>query len=1059
MKIFLSIVCTILSLAGIAQTSVTGKIIVADTREPLENATVTTARSGQSTQTAATGMFNLPSVYFPDTLIITHSGFIAQKIPVLAFSGHLRIELERLEGRLSEVTVVSTGYQTMNKLKATGSFEKIDSAVFNRIVSPDVLSRLDGVVSGLFVNKTNDQNEIFIRGLSTLNASSQPLIILDNFPYLGDVSNINPNDVQSITVLKDAAAASIWGARAGNGVIVITTKKGAYNNPVRISLNTSATWQRKPDLFYSKQFIPSTDFIDLEKNLFERGFYNDALADEYGWPVLSPVVEILAKQKAGTIAPEEAAKQIDALRGYDVRNDFSRYLYQSALQQQYALAVSGGSNAVNYRFNVGYDKQRASLVGNDNQRITLMSVTNFRPLPKFEIDNEVLFTTQKTTSNGIGVLSPSGGKANYYPYARLADDGGNALPLPKDYRMAYLDTVDRNVLKSWLYRPLDELKNADNHTLLNDLLIKGGLKYHILGGLDITGSLQYEKSFTKGRNYYNPNTYTVRGLYNLYTYTDGNTYFHTIPDGGILDNSTNEITAYSARAQISYNRLLNHNSSITAIGGAEVQNTHTTSQANRFYGYNDDNLTVTPIDYVNYHPLYGSFGYGVVPYQDNLSDMLNRFTSIYANAAYTYNRAYTFSASARKDASNLFGVNANKRGVPLWSAGFSWVLSDNSLFKLPAFSLLLLRATYGFNGNIKNDVAAVPTINYGSGGRPTFLPEAVIKNLSNPDLRWERVATLNFGLDFKLADSRLSGSVDYYRKKSTDLLGYTPIDPALGFNGIMKNSANMKGYGLDLKLNARIINSAVKWDAQLLVSFTRSKVTKYDIAKTYPPGSLVSNGYTIAPIEGKDPYALISFRSDGLDTAGNPVGFLNGQKSTSYASIINNATWNDILVQGTTRPPWYGGFLNSVTYRNWQLSFNISYKFGYVFRRQTVDYSQLFNSWSMNSDYLKRWQKPGDEKITTVPALIYPADTYRDKFYANSEASVEKGGLVRLQDINLNYTFQHIRAGSVIGKLQLYTYLSNVGLLWRANKKRIDPDYGYNVPAPLNVSFGLKADF
>ncbi|MEP6748456.1 MAG: SusC/RagA family TonB-linked outer membrane protein [Bacteroidota bacterium] len=1060
MKLLFLLAFAAVSITCTSQT-IYGTITAADTHEPLGNATVRLKNAATTTVADNKGYFAISLTSLPDTILVSYTGFITETIAIAQSMGGqaLHIQMQRKPGELGAVTVVSTGYQTLNKLRATGSFEKIDSALFNRAVSTDVLSRLDGITSGLFVNKTTGENELLVRGLSTINASTAPLIILDNFPYQGDINNINPDDVQSITVLKDAAAASIWGARAGNGVIVINTKKGQYNRQLHIALNTALTWQQKPDLFYSRQFIPAGDFIDLEQYLFSQGFYDNALTDIYSWPVVSPAVEILSKQRDGTVSQQDAAAQLQQLRSYDIRNDEEKYLYRQPLQQQYALDVSGGSGTLAYLLNLGYNGDEGQLTGNYTNRFTMHSSVRIKPTKKLEVENELFFTSSTTVTNGINNLTPSGDKSNYYPYAQLADAAGNALALPKDYRMAYLDTAGQGILKNWLYRPLDELQYADNTAALSDILLKGSLRYTPVQGLNIDLSGQYERSNTKGRNYYDPATYGARSEYNLYTYSDGTSLYHTIPAGGILDNSNSELSAYSLRALLSYDKQIGENGNLTAIAGAEVQNNHLTGHSGRIYGYNDASLTVTPVDYVNYYPLYGNLGYGVVPYSEDLSDVLNRFTSVYANAAYTYKGCYTLSGSVRKDASNLFGVAANKKGVPLWSAGTSWNVTHDQLISLPWFSLLLLRASLGYNGNIKNDIAAVPTITNSSGDPPTYLPQAYINNLSNPELQWEKVRTVNIGLDFRLHGDRLGGTVEYYNRKSSDLLGATPIDPTLGFNAMVKNSADMKGNGIDLKLNYRILHSALQWDAQLLASYTEHIVTKYDGSKNYPPGSFAGSGYAINPLAGKDPYALISYRFNGLDNTGKPVGYLGGEKTTDYASIVNNATWGDMEVEGTTRPPWYGGLLNVVSYHGWQLSFNITYKFGYVFRRQTINYTALFDNWYMNADYLKRWQHPGDEKTTTVPALTYPADPYMDRFYAYSQATVDKGGLVRLQDINLNYTMQNIRWGTSHFTLQLYVYGANLGLLWRANHYGIDPDYGYGLPASLSISFGLKANF
>ncbi len=221
------------------------------------------------TVTNANGKATISITVTADTLIISHIAFQTKRIAIQSGSTTpLIITLEENTQQLQEVTV-STGYQTLPKERATGSFAQPDKELFEGRVSTDVISKLDGITSGLLFNKDPSTGTgLHIRGYSTINANAAPLIVVDNFPYDGDISNINPNDVADISVLKDAAAASIWGARAGNGVIVITTKKGKFNQPLQVSLNANLTVTGKPNLNYNRNFLNSNDFIDLEQNLF-----------------------------------------------------------------------------------------------------------------------------------------------------------------------------------------------------------------------------------------------------------------------------------------------------------------------------------------------------------------------------------------------------------------------------------------------------------------------------------------------------------------------------------------------------------------------------------------------------------------------------------------------------------------------------------------------------------------------------------------------------------------------------------------------------------------------
>jgi TonB-dependent SusC/RagA subfamily outer membrane receptor len=314
-------------------TTITGKVISAYNGGPLGSATVKTA--SQTVITDNGGEFHLSLNKGKHILTVSYLTHTIKKLNItVPLKEPLVIALEPQDQQLKEIEVVSTGYQNIPKERATGSFEVIDNGLFNRSTGSDVFSRLDGVSTGTLFLKNNSTlrrtpyQGLVIRGKSGLNGDQPPLIVLDNFPYDGDPNNINPNDVQSITLLKDAAAASIWGTRAGNGVIVITTKKGRFNEPFELSFNTNFSFTAKPDLGYLKS-IGSSDYIDVEKMLFRNGFYDRALNPKFPFKALSPVVEILAGQKAGTVSAAEADAQINAMRDQDVRNDFLKYIYRN----------------------------------------------------------------------------------------------------------------------------------------------------------------------------------------------------------------------------------------------------------------------------------------------------------------------------------------------------------------------------------------------------------------------------------------------------------------------------------------------------------------------------------------------------------------------------------------------------------------------------------------------------------------------------------------------------------------------------------------------------------
>ncbi|MFI5160445.1 MAG: SusC/RagA family TonB-linked outer membrane protein [Sphingobacteriales bacterium] len=1044
-----------------------GRVADARSRDPLPGATVRVKGTSAFIIADKDGYFSLQVARLKDTLQVFYVGYKLLQVPVPQ-TQPFTIFLEPNTHDLDEV-IVSTGYQTLPKERATGSFEHIGNALLNREVSTDVLSRLDGIASSVsFDKRPGSENVISVRGLSTLTATiSQPLVVVDNFPYLGDVTNINPNDVESVTILKDAAASSIWGTRAGNGVIVITTKHGKYNQPMRISLNSNVTVSQKPDL-YTFPAISSPDFINVEKYLFSQGFYDDDLANIYTFPVISPVVDILSQERNGTLSAADANQQISALGQHDLRRDLLKYAYRNAVSQQYDLNISGGNDKADYVVSAGYDHNLQTLVGNSYERFTFRDANEFRPLKNLSVQTSIQFTHSLSVQNSqasYGGMIPGGGKLALYPYAQLADANGNPLPAPKDYGRAFVDTAGNGNLLSWQYKPLQETQLANNPTRLDELLLNAGLHYQLTKAFSAEVKYQYEDQVSNNPDYYSEGTYLARSLINTYTQFDGTNYTPVIPLGGILDDGKSLLNGQDLRGQLNFDPVWKGGNRLNAIIGAEVSQQSTSSALERTYGFSDNSYTSQPVDMVNLYNTYdGLEGQAGVPYMNSFSSLLNRSVSLYGNLAYTYHDKYTLSLSARKDASNLFGVTTNRKWVPLWSAGGSWLLSNEKFYHWDAVPFLKLRTTYGYSGNVNNSIPAVTTIDYLT---PNFansinnLPFAVVDNFPNPNLRWEKIGQLNVGLDFASKGNRISGSIEYYYKNAMDLLGLVQADITAGAGTTLNyNSASLHNRGFDITLNSINTIGAVKWNTALLFSMSKNTVARYLFS---PSGysQYINSGSVIDPIVGQPAYSIISFKWAGLDPAnGNPRAYLNGKVSEDYAAIVSSVSKQDLVFSGSALPQYFGSLRNDVSFRRFTLSANLVYRFDYYFRRNAISYSSLFNYWVGYGDFNQRWQKPGDERSTQVPSMDYPADPNRDAVYGESNVTVMRGDNIRLQDMRLSYRPDQSKLRWLpFRAIELYAYADNLGILWRANKLHLDPDYGSAIPAPKTLSLGCKLDF
>lgn len=1045
------------------QTLMEGYVVSQTDSQPLPGVNVVVKGTTRGTTTDSNGAFTIMASD-KDVLVFSFIGYAPQEV-VVGNQSVIKVQLAEDIATLDEVTIVSTGYEQLPKERATGSFAKVDQELVNRRVSTDIMSRLEDVTSGLIFNRNVEgrANDISIRGRSTLFANASPLIVIDNFPYEGDINTINPNDVESITVLKDAAAASIWGARAGNGVIVITTKKGKANQAPQISVNANVTVIDKPDLFYVPR-MSSSDFVDLEQVLFSRGVYTATEASASKAP-LTPAVEAMIANRDGMLSDHNLDVALDEYRSYDVRNDYEKYFYRNAINQQYSIGVSGGSTVHRYTVSTGFDRNQENLIGNDFSRFTFNTNNTWSMLhDKLEFGTTLYYTQSKYQNNNAGPASIRFTSISpLYPYARLKDDAGNNLPVTVEYRNSFVTDAESNGLLNWQYNPLDEISQADNQSRLTDYRINANLKYAITPNLHAEVLYQYWNSTSSNNNHRSKDTYFARYLVNLFTQKDAfGTFTYPVPMGGVLDVYERGSVGHNFRSQLRYGKTWSEHA-LSALAGYEVREVESDETNFRYYGYDDETAASVPVNYTGYFPYYYNAAYmGPIPNVDYVRSFTDRFISFYGNAAYTFRSRYTFSASARKDQSNLFGVETNQKGVPLWSTGLSWITSNEGFYQSSWLQYLKVRTTIGYDGNIDKSLTAYTTAyNIGTYWL-TGLPYAVILNPPNNQLRWERVKIWNTGIDFETKDRILSGSIEYYSKWGMDLIGSALYPPSTGVSEFRGNTASTRGHGIDVVLNTQNVDQIIKWNTSFLWSYNTEKVTSYEIKSGAQRYLNSGSGASLVnyPLEGKPLFAIYSLPWAGLDPdTGDPQGYVEGQPSTDYQTILDKATPASIIYHGPARPTMFGAVRNTLSWKNISLSFNISYRFGYYFRRNSVRYANVLAGQVEHGDYAYRWKQPGDEHVTNVPSMPDVVNRNRDEFYLYSETLVEKGDHIRLQDINLSYTIERQALQKLpFARAHVYAYINNIGILWKATSADMDPDYPTMKPA-RSVALGIKLDF
>lgn len=1025
--------------------------------EPIPGVSILVVGTQKGTVSNVEGEFSIALPSGAYTLNLSFIGFRKTELEVtVPLNSKLEVTLEKDDLELSEFEVYSTGYQELPKERSTGSFVQLNNELIDRRVSTDILSRLEDVTPGLVFNRVGGALEpISIRGRSTLFSNASPLIIIDNFPYDGPLDNINPNDVESITVLKDAAAASIWGARAGNGVIVITTKKGKGLGKDRVTLNTNITLEERPDLFYAPR-MGVEDFLGVEQSLFQSGFFNAAY-QSLNRTVLSPYIEALYANAENRLTDQELEQQLQLFRRTDDRRELLDHFHRPAVRQQYALNYSGGDKLHQYSYSAGWDNNLSNVIGNDNSRITLSTLQSWKSKnEKFNVSTG-LYLVSRSFTNGTSL-------PELFPYERLADEAGNPLAVYQNYSPRFKNSLAEAGLLDWDFIPLNEMGRRGVSTRETDIRFNLNTGYEIVKGLRWDAYYQYWQNDLNNESKLGTDIYSTRNTINTFTQINPNgSLTRPIPIGGIFNQTNSRAYSHSLRNQLAYNKQIHGVHELTALAGFEFKDLQAVSDTKRFYGYDDELGISTPVDYTSLFPrIVNPASRGAIPFNDQHTGTINRFISYYGNVGYTYYNKYTITASARKDQSNLFGVDANMRGVPLWSVGLGWVVSEESFFKNDMIPFLKLRITHGYSGNINQEVSALTTARiFPSLPLIPGLRYANITNPPNPELRWEKIQMTNVALDFETKNRFLSGEFDFFHKRGQDLFGAVQVQPSTGVQRFDGNFAETETYGFDLNLNFNWINSSKKfnWNTVLFWSHINDKILDYGVDANIT-SLLNSDNGIIVPKVGNPLFSVYSLPSAGLDPdTGMPRGFIEGEPSTNYIGIITTTAIDDLRFHGSARPTHFGAIRNNFRYGDFSFSFNTSFRLGYFYRRSSINYNNLLRGNIDHSDFSNHWQQPGDELTTTIPALPTNLNPLRDLFYRNVSDRIERGDHIRLQDIRLAYNFQKAKIPSLpFQRAEVYSYINNIGLLWKATDDRLDPDF-QSIRPPRSIAFGVRIDF
>lgn len=1113
MKHFRLILVLLLSVSAFAQQEIiTVQGVVKDNYGvPIPGAYVIVkgSQSGVSTDLNGVYLIKIPK---GNTLVYKMLGMISQE-KVVTKSATIDIVLQEDLQEIEQVVV--TGYQKVDANKVATSFAKIDVKDFQRKASANIVQGLEGLSSSLVLatnpNNPTGSKEFSIRGISTLSSNSQPLIVVDGFPYQGSIEALNPYQVESITLLKDAASASIYGAKSSNGVIVITTKRGKEGK-TQVHYSSQYSFGQKPDLGYTLNRVSSSDLVDIQHDyvklveatapnriqLYRYLVENPAYATANRLdPVnyirnTNRVYYLNALRRFGYVTDAEFSSALNELRSYDNTAQLEDLYYQNPVTNQQNISVMGGNDAFKYNASVNYTKNWGNVKANTNQRVLADFVSNLRISPKTSLDfqahwastdNHIRYIDRDMRGFSSQLMGSTLSRLNSYD--RLFDTNGTALSV---FRPSNSDTDSNGVfggkdpfeierLKSLglldeTYIPAEDFGKNYQDSKAWSTRIQGLFNFDLTDYLTLRLGGQYTKRTGVEQDISLRDSWYMRGLINNATPLDfnGDTAKLNIPMGSRITQSRTETTNYLFRAQADLNKTFGEHS-ISALAGTEVSSDKVEGTNTDRFGYdvksglfNDMNYKVlqNTIADVYYPSRNNTLGAGV-PYLESFSEIENRYFSAYGNLTYGYAQKYFLTGSIRLDQSNLFGTDPKYRYRPFWSVATKWRLGEEDFFKNETFNKADLRVSYGINGNIANESGPFDIASKGFITRAGQSLSLLISSYKVPNLRWEQTQTINAGADFGFFDGKLDLALDYYHKKSTDILSEVETDPTLGGGFIRRNDASILNEGYEASLTSRNIrNDNWLWETQLNFRYNKGTVTKVNFnSEENHPTRFVGS---IANFEGQEPNSLYILNYAGVNNQGQ--GQIQKADGTILAvatdgSINDLISYDDLVSAGAVMPKYVASVNNNIRYKGFGLSFLFLYQGGHIFMKDSYNGDFIGASIaSINKDASRAWKTAGDEQHTDIPAV---SSAWYSNLIQGSSKNIRPADFVRLRDVTLSYTLNNEVTQS-FGIRELTFNLKGTNLwLWTKNKEGIDPEtqgLGYRTAyLKPTYSFGVNLIF
>lgn len=1033
-RLTMILACLFLSLGmALAQTAVTGTVVSQEDGQPIIGATVRVVGASAGAVTDADGKFSISMPAGHNKLKVTYVGMVDQDVTVKGNS--VRVVLVPDQTNLDEVMVVA--YGTAKKSAFTGSAAVVKSDDIAKISSSNAMSALSGKVSGVQINSATgapgqESFSIRIRGISSINAGNDPLIIVDGAPYNGDINNLNQNDIASMTVLKDAASAALYGARGANGVVIITTKNGREGTS---SITVDAKWgaNTRGVEFYNTVESPAGYYEAYYQSLKNyRTSLGDDAATAHRWALNNMFsggydlgYNVYTVPEGQDFIGPNGKLNPNATLGRVINVNGTEYLlypdswrdaaYQTGVRQEYNVTATGSNDKGSFYGSAGYLKNEGISIGSDYERFTGRLKADYQLRSWLKLSGNFNYAHYKANSladdggSTVGNVFMVKNMAPIYPLY-IRDAAGNILQDSKT-GLAMYDWGDGTV--TGLTRPTMTGSNPIFANYFDKNQNEGN-------SLDATGTAEIR--FLEDFKFTSANTVMLDET--RFTYTNNPYYGQFAANNGSVQKAHVRTWAYNYQQLLNWHHLFDKHD-VEVMLGHEYYRTRyyylTASKNNMFSVFNDE--------------LAGAVNTG----------SMNSYTTDYnvegwfGRVQYNYDNKYFGSLSYRRDASSRF--HPDHRWGNFWSLGGAWIISKEKWFNAPWVDELKFKASYGEQGNdnigsyLYTDTYSIVPSGDGAGVKPS-------STKGNETITWEKNGNFNTGFEFSFFRGRLAGSIEYFYRRTSDMLAFFALPASSGWSGYYDNVGNMQNMGAEVELDGTLIRTKdFEWGLNLNFTAYKNEITSIaDKNKTQTVEG--SEGYASGSYfygEGESLYTFYMPKYAGVDENGKSMFYKD--KLDENGNIIGRETTTTpgeatYYLCGTALPWAYGGFGTRFSYKGFDLAVDFNYQLGGQI--YDSDYAGMMGITSsgrgsaIHADLLNSWTE--ENPNTNIPKLIIDdtsTTTTSDRFLIGAS-------YLSLQNLNFGYTFPTKMTSKVgIGKLRVYLTATN---LWLWSKRQgLDP--------------------